>query len=542
MAQDINPLSPLSTVEAYVRSFITTDTDGSQSVNQPAMITWLAEQFGYLTASGATPTTKSAQAADIASNLQGTVGRSHWQSYPDYPNQTVSNSEAIKLQLNDLRRQMGDQVKAIEDGYRDFDATLATRVKAVFNTVVGPSFPAGVQLLEATRAYVETFVTDWGEESKPSPVSTLVTLDQNDTATITGSAPPSDRHITHRRLYRSATGQTQSAFKLQGEYLVSQTTIVDSKIDKELNDVCKTFGWLEPPADLQGLTGMPNGIMLGFVDRTLYACEPYAPYAYPSKYTKPLLHRIVGIVTVGQSAFVGTTGRPYLVSGSDSASLSEELISSNVPCMSARSMVAIGNSVFYAGPDGLALYESGSVKNVTEGAIDLEAWQAYNPSSMRAGEFDGMYIAFYTKADTTKGALVFDYKSRTLAELDQAADAVFADESGIYVLNGTAILDMLPAGGANRSGSWHSKTQQLARPQAFAWLQVHFSPGNVGAVSAVVRTYANGVLHHTATITSSDPVRHPPGRCANWRVEIDSAARIDGVVLASTTEELKAIT
>jgi hypothetical protein len=539
MTQDITTLSTDAVIASHVRGFIYADTDGSQRVNEAALSTWLAEQFSYLTTSGASPNAQVAQAQEIAHALQGTVARERWLAYPDYPN-GEADSTATKARLASLVEQMASQVVAIEAAFRTYDQSLATKVKALFNSTVLPSFPAGVQIIDRTCAYVETFVTDWGEESAPSPVSDLITLDQNDSATVTCSAAPTGRHITLRRLYRSATGTTQSAYKLQGEYPISQTVIVDAKPDEQLNEVCPTFGWLEPPAGLQGLTGMANGIMLGFVDRTLHASEPYKPYAYPAKYDKPLAHQITGIVALGQSAFVGTTGRPYLVSGSDSASLSEELISSKVPCVAAPSMVAIGSAVFYASPNGLALYENGQVNIITEDVIDRATWQSYGPETMRAGEFDGRYIVFFTRADASRGALMFDYKRRAIVELDQSADAVFSDEDGLYVLDGTAVLDLIPASGSLRTGHWTSKEQHLARPQAFAWAQVQFSSKNSGEVSATLRIYGDGVLHHTLTISDNKPVRTKPGRHTDWRVEIDSAAIIDGVVLATSTDELKA--
>jgi hypothetical protein len=538
MSQEISTLSPPAFIETWVRSFIYEDLDGSQRLNESGLAMWLSEQFGYATQGGAAPTTKQAEAAAIAQRLAAVVNRETFQSHPSYPAIVAGGDiESTRTRLIELRTEMYRQVQAITNPFRDFDASLGTRIKSMFNSMVLPSFPAGVKLIETTRAYVETFTTDWGEESAPSPVSTLATLDQNDTATVTGSAAPAGRHITKRRLYRSATGTTQSAFRLQGEYPIAQTVILDDKLDEHLNEPCPTFGWLEPPAGLQGLIGMPNGMMLGFVGRTLYACEPYHPYAYPAKYDKPLPYNIVGLAQVGQSVFVGTTGRPYLVSGSDAASLSEEVISSNVPCASAQSMVAIGGSVFYASPNGLALYESGKVTIVTKQIFDRAAWQAYQPHTMRATEYDGRYLAFFTRADSSRGAIVFDYETRTVSELDQAADAVFGNEDGVYALLGSTIYDVLPADGANRTGHWHSKDFRLTRPQSFGWIHVD---ARTAPFSATVRIYADDVLHETKTITSRAPVRCKPGRYANWRVEIESTARIEGVVLATTTEELKA--
>lgn len=542
MPQEITAQTAPATIQAKLREFIYMDADGSQRVNSANLAQYLVDQFSYVTGGGVAPTTKQAQAQAIANTLASAIGREAFAGNPAYPSAPAGgSSEATKAALIELRTQMYRQVQAATDPFREFDALLATRVRSMFNTMVLPSFPAGIKLLETTRAYIETFVTDRGEESAPSPVSNLHTLDQNDTTTVQCNDAPPGRHITHRRLYRSATGTTQSAFRLQGEYPISEKFITDDKLDEHLNEPCPTFGWLEPPAGLKGLVGMPNGMMLGYVGRTLHACEPYHSYAYPAKYDKPLAHDITGLVAFGQSAFVGTTGRPYIVSGSDAASLSEQLISSGMPCMSARSMVAIGNAVLYAAPDGLALYENGSVSIVTSSVFDRAAWREYRPQTMRAGEYDGRYIAFYTKADGATGALVFDYQSKTMAELDQQADAVFSSEDGLFVLDGANIHNLFPTSGSNRAGSWHSKEFRLVKPQGFAWIQVDSDFRNrLLPASCTLTIYADDVLHQVVTIDSRAPVRCKAGKATNWRIEVDSNARIEGIVLATTTEELKA--
>lgn len=544
MSQVLFTLSAPSYVETLVRGFIHTDSDGSQRVDADAMKTWLAEQFGYFTNSGASPISQQANAGAIVAALQAIVGREHWSIYPDYPQVgNLGDAESTRTRLVAVRSAMSEQVAAMSGAYRSFEAGLGTRIKALFNSLVLPSFPAGVELIDVTRAYVETFVTDWDEESRPSPVSSLITLDQNDSASLELATPPTGRHISKRRLYRSATGTSQSAFRLQGEYPIATVSVVDTLPDDQLNDVCATFGWLEPPAGLQGLIGMANGLMLGFIDFTLYSCEPYAPYAYPAKYDKPLPYRIVGLASLRQSAFVGTNAYPYLVTGSDAASLSEERLPDLIPCASARSMVAVGGAVFYASHDGLALYENGRVTIVSNG-IDRAAWQLYNPASMHAGGFDGRYIVFYTRLDASRGALVFDYQTRSIAELAQQADAVFANQTGIFVLDGANLLDLMPPAGAARRGHWYSKTFQLPKPASFGWLQV--DGAGLFANPATVRIYADFddgaglVLHHTATVTTTNALRVRPGRARSWRLEIESNARIDGVVLASSTEELKA--
>lgn len=539
MAQSVAPqeISPSSTdldVGAKIDQFIFTDTDGSRAVDVGALTKYLSDQFSYLTASGASPDQKYQQANSIAMTLASDMAAI--KKLPDAP-VSDNGSTLTKDVLASLHDEMVQRARDITTQYRAFSSGLSSRVKIIFNDIVAPSFPSGDEVTESTRGYIETFVTDRGEESAPSPISALLTVQDNDTVQITGAAAPAGRFISKRRLYRSATGSSQSSFKLQGEYDAAQTVITDTLLDAELNDVCVTFGWIEPPANLQGLTGMSNGIMLGFVGNTMYACEPYSGYAWPAKYDKPLPHKFVGIVSMGQSALIGTDAYPYLVSGTDSASLAEEVIPNLVPCASAESMVAVAGAVFYASADGLALYENGAVTIVSDG-MDRKKWQSYNPASMHAAGYDSRYIVFFVKTDGTRGGLLFDYKSRTISELAQGADAVLAAKDGVFILDGSTIYNLMPADQAPRRGLWTSKTFRLPKPAAFAWVQVDadFNAGDV-----TLRIYADDVLHYTATIQNGRPVRCPAGLRSDWRIEVETSSTVNGVLLASTTEELKAI-
>jgi hypothetical protein len=46
---------------------------------------------------------------------------------------------------------------------------------------------------------------------------------------------------------------------------------------------------------------------------------------------------------------------------------------------------------------------------------------------------------------------------------------------------------------------------------------------------------------HSTTVTSSEPVRLPPGRFLKHAIEVDSAARVISVTMASSTDELKSV-
>jgi hypothetical protein len=555
MANDNLATKTNAQIVAILNNYIVTDADGSQRLKDSELMAYLSEQFGYYTNSQTNAITKDGRAYEIVNALKRIINRENWQSNPAYPRVGANTSATARSRLIQIQSEMIAEAQAFESRYRQVAAGLSARAKSIYSTVVAPQIPAGDELITEARTYIYTYVTDWGEESAPSPAADVKELNNSDTMAITIPAPPTGRKIVAVRLYRSATGTQSSAYQFQGEYpasvlaysarplLTTQTIVTDDKKQEFLGEVCPTFGWIEPPAGLTGLVAMPNGVMLGFSGRTLHACEPYAPYAWPAKYDIPLDFDIVGIVVFGQSAFVATKGTPYIVSGADSATLSAEKIAANQAGVSMRSMVAVGGSVIYATPDGIAIMENGQVTVVTEGILSKEKWQEYNPASIRAAEFEGRYYAFYTKADTTKGCLVLDYQSRTLIDMDQAADAVFSDRSTdtLYLLDGTAVKNVFPAAGSNRTGIWKSGVRDMGAPVPMAWLHVDSTFLNGATpVDATVRIYGDGVLRHAAVVSNTRPVRLPSGRYTEWQVEVESSAPISSVVLASTTDELKA--
>lgn len=242
-------------------------------------------------------------------------------------------------------------------------------------------------------AYVYTFVTDWGEESAPSPVSDLLTTDQNDSATITrtNTLPTGRGTITHWRLYRTNSGSASTEFQFVAEIPIATTSYTDTVPADKLGEVLPTLYWLTPPENMRGITAMANGVHAGFFENTLCFCEPYHPYAWPISYQLTVKNPIVGIAAFGQNLFVGTRGAPYIVSGADSASMSMLELPGGQPCVSARSIVATDYGAIYASPDGLCLATSNGVEVITAGLFAREDWQELNPDDTFAAMHDSVY-------------------------------------------------------------------------------------------------------------------------------------------------------
>lgn len=276
-------------------------------------------------------------------------------------------------------------------------STLNANLSAHLNTILTDYLylaPTPVERLIETRAYIYTYVTEWGEESAPSPASDLATLDQSDSVEVTIDAPTVAAPygaLTHWRLYRSSTTNTGAAYQFVAEVAIGTLSFTDDKAQEELQEVCPSQTWTEPRAELRGLTGGPNGIMLGFVGRTICACEPYQPYAWPREYEIPVEFDIVAIGVFGQTFVVLTTGNPYYVSGADSASLTAQKIESPQACVSKRAAKSAEGGVIYPSPDGICIAGPNGVDLTTLGAYSREDWLALGLENSFAAFSEGVY-------------------------------------------------------------------------------------------------------------------------------------------------------
>jgi hypothetical protein len=271
--------------------------------------------------------------------------------------------------------------------------------------------PVATAIQIETRAYVYTYVTDWGEESAPSPASALVETDQNDTVQITVFAPPTGRNIVGWRLYRSSTTSFGAAYQLIADKAVGNAVLngvnfnyfaitnliySDALRQEELQEPLQTLTWAEPPENLIGLVGLPNGILAGFFGKTVCFSEPFAPYAWPLEYQLPVEHNIVGLGVFGQTLVVLTEGWPYYGSGADSASMSLQKLEQPQACISKRSIVSMDNGVLYASPDGLCMAGPSGITVMSQAAFSKEDWQTAVGTAPLGMYHEGRYFIINT--------------------------------------------------------------------------------------------------------------------------------------------------
>jgi len=468
----------------------------------------------------------------------------------------------------------------IEDIYIKRHNTLLDWVKDFVNrrgTIRSDNNSDGLIKVDAdrlieSRFYIVTYVNDWGEESAPTPPTNVVEVDQYASVTVSPAPFPSGRNLVGWRIYRSNAGSNGAEFQavtdsdpakavLSGDefnyFRMSLATYSDTKKGYELGEVCPTVTWAEPPYRVQsgsalqpipakgndpylrGLVGMPNGVMAGFIDNFVAFCDPYHPYAWPVEYQIPLKYPIVGLGVFGQSLFVGTAANPSIISGSDSASMSEQVLDDAQACLSARSIVSMEGGVLYASPDGICFASGNGVQVITTALFAREDWQALMPSSIMAAAHEGIYYFWFsgTYGGVTGGCLALDTVAKKLTRVDISASAVFTDSltDAVFYVSGTQIKRAFSTG--RRVGKWKSGKAILPAQASLAWLQVDGdqSPTN----PATVRWHGDDKLCYTATVTGIAPVRLPPGRWLEHEVEIESTARITRVTLAGHTLELQ---
>jgi hypothetical protein len=132
--------------------------------------------------------------------------------------------------------------------------------------------------------------------------------------------------------------------------------------------------------------------------------------------------------------------------------------------------------------------------------------------------------------------VVLDIPTGRISTLDDAA-AVGAHASLVLdTLFVVADTDIVPLyAGDVVAGTWRTKLVVLRERPGFAWLRVNGPFDD----DVIVRTYADGTLFDTVTITDREPIRMPDGAFSRWEVEIESASQVTSVRLASTAEELR---
>lgn len=452
-----------------------------------------------------------------------------------------------------------------------------------------------------TRLYVYTWVTDFGEESEPCPISADVNWQAGQTVTLSGfQATPSGRNITKQRIYRSqSSNQAGTDLFLIEERAASTSSYTDTHAPDDFQEVLPSRDWNQPPDDLKGLIPLPNGMMVGFSGKQICFCEPYRPHAWPEKYRLTASYEIVALAAYGTTVVAGTKGYPFVVSGNSPESMIEEKIEVNLPCINARGMVDLGYSAAYPSNDGLVVVSNGGATVATDALFTRADWQRLSPGSLVSGQFAGRYFASYSYVDidgvtVSNGTIIIDLTNQQpfVMRASFKADAFYYDmpTGQLYFCVGQKVYEFDALGQTNEIMTWKSKRVVFQQPVTLGAIMVESGTletpeqrkarlDEIAAIQAqnaiiftqssisgeldgaalnsfamngdemlvvpmgkfvAVNIYADGELIRAVAVPNTVH-RIKPRSARTWEIQVNGTSEVEQVTLATTVRELAEI-
>lgn len=277
-------------------------------------------------------------------------------------------------------------------------------VPAPGNITAVPSGGASATLKSV--AYVQTFVSAYGEEGPPSNPVNLTGVKIDATVTVTlHAADPGDlgtnRNLTKSRIYRTIVGTDGTAtFFFVAEVPISTTTYADNAAVATdaivaLNNELASTNWSGPPSDLKGMVALSNGMVVAFRDNELWFCEPFRAHAWPASYVLVTEYPIVGLGVSNQMLVVATEGFAYTATGIAPSSINLVKLPGLLPCTSRGSIVSSTRGVYFSTPGGLVLISPAGIQLATKELIRKDKWNALvATNTLRAAELADAYYAF----------------------------------------------------------------------------------------------------------------------------------------------------
>jgi hypothetical protein len=398
-----------------------------------------------------------------------------------------------------------------------------------------------------------------------------------------GTVQRIDREITHIRIYRTVTSDQGVATY----YYVAQIAIeVTSYADTLSAALVSTQGALitqeyDPPTTLDGFAEMPNGMIIGWKDTSIYFCEPYKPWAWPASYEQAVAFNVVGIGVVGQTAVICTDGGPYTATGTHPSNVRISKVNSNpYPCTSKGSIVATPAGVYYNSPVGVVLVGPGGGVMATAGLVEQDDWQReiniarlnaawinsaayYCFSGVGEGAFEP--TAFETTAfeqqdftGSRDGAMI-DFNDKRIAfnklSSEDPVYNVLADpwSNEVLIIKGSACYQIdLTMGSPEGEYTYLTKPFRQDQPTNYGACRVFYdTPEDAFATyTGTIRFYVNDInstnqnemveLYERTIPASGEEFRLPAGnRYDYYQIELEGNLRVRAVHLATTMKELR---
>lgn len=350
----------------------------------------------------------------------------------------------------------------------NWNATVDCTEEAYYNYPVNSGavyFDVSLNYADPVRRhffYVTTPVDADDREGPPSEISEEIIVNPGQRHSIRIEHQPTGTSLP-MNIYRSSTGGDD--FRLVEEKKTGGATADDEYWDDEfapVGDEIPPFGDMPDGMDASKVYWHPAGFAVGYVNKgdgtsELWRSDFYRPWAWPEENTVPFPETIKCVVMSGNSVIVFTTSEVYAVSGNDPELGTRTLLTDSMPVSDIKSIARIGQAVYYATTDGLAVATGSEAKLVSGGYFDRDTWDDLVVAGEEAKVGDGKL--FY-------GNLVFDFE-------EDLAAVTHTDVSG--------------------TSKWKSKAFYFDQPTQFDYVRVYgtgtttltayYDGKNTGAVS-----------------------------------------------------------
>ena len=430
------------------------------------------------------------------------------------------------------------------------------------------------------RVYLYTFVTEWGEESMPSPSASISVPPDADFVRVKidkGNPEIEGREFAHIRVYRSVTGAAggQLYFLVDipfDQALVDGFTVYeDSQQSKvvALNDSIQSWVYEAPPDGLRGARVHPSGSIVAFKGRDVYFSEAYRPHAWPSEWKLTMADEVVAVEILAQMIIVLTKSHPVIVYGERAEALGMMSYSFPMPCLSYGSVVAFPDAIFYASTDGLVAFSQNGPRLMTQKLLTKTQWQGeYRPAEINGARFENRYIGFWPDGN---GFLVErSGRNSSIVQLtgfppnSAASNDLYNDD--VHMVSGNTVLRFSSDQTSKVDYVWRSKEFVSPRKMNFAAFMAFFddddasdggcmidpntgvwacgtwdeiSPIHDGKFDrrkeVLVKVYADGHKVFEGAVRNQEFVRMPSGfKAYTWYLEITGQCRLYSVTMTDT--------
>jgi hypothetical protein len=451
-------------------------------------------------------------------------------------------------------------------------------------TITAVGGTAGVP--EVERSYTWTYVNAYGEESAPNAPSAVVAGEPDATWTVSGlpttapSNPVGKNYppIVGINIYRTSTGtNTGAQFYQIGTFaFTAPSSYVDAVPDTTAvnNLTLVSAAFANPLDNLDGLTALPGGMLVGFTGNTVHFCEPDRPHAWPAAYDQSLQYQIVGFGVWQQSLVVLTSGFPSTGSGNSPSNFIFTQVRVPEPCIARGSIITDLMGVYYASQNGLVMLNYFGMQNQTLTTMTKNIWlQDYvvPATGILACRHRAQYLA--VRVDGSGTGFLIDYAEQRMGVMELStftgATAIWNDEfSGdAYVCAGGKVYRWDDPTTGPLTFRWRSKQFYGPAPVSLGACQISLDPsvetpppspntqtlGNgdstlvlPNGVNAVFNLYAGPNGGHKVFSRNLSNTREifrlPSGfKAFDWQCEIVSRVKVHSIELATTMRELKGV-